>query len=112
VCSAALEKAGYLSGVITQNVDRLHQAAGTLRAVELHGTIHEVSCFGCGRAFSRSRWQTSLAQFNARWYLEYSDVYADVRAVPPTVPVSGSCRFGLASFRARVVSGSCHDGVP
>lgn len=45
----ALERAGRLCGVVTQNVDGLHQAAGTSREllIELHGTNLEVECTGC-----------------------------------------------------------------
>jgi NAD-dependent deacetylase len=42
---AALEKAGYDVVVITQNIDRLHQRAGSTRVIELHGTIWEFRCF-------------------------------------------------------------------
>jgi len=43
---AALERAGRLAGVITQNIDGLHQAAGSRRVIELHGTSREVMCIG------------------------------------------------------------------
>ncbi|MGQ4418921.1 NAD-dependent protein deacetylase [Streptomyces sp. SAS_269] len=45
---AAFERHGLLSGVITQNVDRLHQAAGTEDVVELHGSLDRVVCLSCG----------------------------------------------------------------
>src|SRR4051794_3524136 len=41
---AALERAGRLTGVLTQNVDRLHAAAGSRRVIELHGALAEVGC--------------------------------------------------------------------
>jgi len=44
---AALEAAGWLQGVITQNVDGLHQAAGSRRVVELHGTLTRAVCLRC-----------------------------------------------------------------
>lgn len=43
---ADLERAGRLLGVITQNIDGLHQAAGSTRVVEVHGTSREVMCLG------------------------------------------------------------------
>ncbi|MDP9405421.1 MAG: Sir2 family NAD-dependent protein deacetylase [Actinomycetota bacterium] len=43
---AALEAAGRLQGVVTQNIDGLHQAAGSRTVVELHGTSREVMCIG------------------------------------------------------------------
>jgi NAD-dependent deacetylase len=42
-------------GLITQNVDRLHQAAGSRQVCELHGNIWEVRCTGCGETFDRTR---------------------------------------------------------
>lgn len=45
---AALEKAGKLRAVITQNIDGLHQAAGSVNVLELHGTIHRFYCSSCG----------------------------------------------------------------
>ncbi|MFE9742247.1 NAD-dependent protein deacetylase [Streptomyces sp. NPDC006477] len=51
---AAFERQGLLSGVITQNVDGLHQAAGSEHVVELHGSLARVVCLSCG-AFSPRR---------------------------------------------------------
>lgn len=45
---AALERAGRLHAVITQNVDGLHQAAGSRQVIELHGNLREAACTGCG----------------------------------------------------------------
>lgn len=46
---AELERAGKLSCVITQNIDGLHQAAGSRNVVELHGSIHRNFCEKCGK---------------------------------------------------------------
>src|SRR5918996_5780448 len=48
---AELERRGLLEGVITQNIDRLHRAAGTKRVVEVHGSIETSSCTTCGHSF-------------------------------------------------------------
>jgi NAD-dependent deacetylase len=45
---AELEHAGRLAGVITQNVDGFHQAAGSRTVVEMHGNHHELQCLACG----------------------------------------------------------------
>lgn len=45
---AALERAGRLRAVITQNVDGLHQAAGSRAVIELHGNLREAACTRCG----------------------------------------------------------------
>ncbi|NLH01082.1 MAG: NAD-dependent protein deacylase [Clostridiales bacterium] len=46
---AELEKQGNIRAVITQNIDGLHQAAGSKNVLELHGTIHRFYCTSCGR---------------------------------------------------------------
>lgn len=50
---AALETAGLSGGVVTQNVDGLHLAAGSARVVELHGSMRTVLCLRCGQVFAR-----------------------------------------------------------
>ncbi len=49
---AELEQAGRLSAVITQNIDGLHQKAGSRTVYELHGSVHRNTCRRCGRRFS------------------------------------------------------------
>lgn len=49
---AALEQAGKLRAVITQNIDGLHQAAGSKNVLELHGSVHRNFCMRCHRSFS------------------------------------------------------------
>jgi len=51
--AAELERRGYLTGLITQNVDRLHQDAGSANVVDLHGRYDQVICLDCGRTYSR-----------------------------------------------------------
>jgi NAD-dependent deacetylase len=46
-----LERRGLLTGVITQNIDGLHAAAGTADPIEVHGSIRSASCLECGAAF-------------------------------------------------------------
>ena len=48
---AELEQAGKLSAVITQNVDGLHQAAGSKNVYELHGSVHRNYCQKCGKFY-------------------------------------------------------------
>ena len=50
---AALQQAGVLRGIITQNVDGLHQAAGARDVIELHGTLDRVVCLECGARSAR-----------------------------------------------------------
>jgi NAD-dependent deacetylase len=46
-----LERRGLIEGVITQNIDRLHRAAGSENVIEVHGSIETSSCLECGTAF-------------------------------------------------------------
>src|SRR5207342_1831583 len=48
---AELERRGLIEGVITQNIDRLHRAAGSERVVEVHGSIETSTCRGCAAAY-------------------------------------------------------------
>jgi NAD-dependent deacetylase len=56
---AELEKAGRLQCVVTQNIDDLHQAAGSCRVIQIHGNLREAVCIGCYRVYSANplrRW--------------------------------------------------------
>ncbi len=64
---ARMEEHGFLAGVITQNVDRLHHAAGSRRVIELHGALAEVRCLDCGREEPRDHLQGRLEAANAGW---------------------------------------------
>ncbi|KQQ97399.1 NAD-dependent protein deacetylase [Massilia sp. Leaf139] len=61
---AALESAGRLGSVLTQNVDGLHQQAGSHAVLELHGNIHSVLCLGCGTRVARALVQEQLVDAN------------------------------------------------
>jgi NAD-dependent deacetylase len=52
---AELERRGLISGVITQNIDRLHRAAGSREVVEVHGSIDTSTCRECGTSFGLDR---------------------------------------------------------
>ncbi|HET9621884.1 MAG TPA: NAD-dependent protein deacetylase [Kofleriaceae bacterium] len=64
---AALEGAGTLAGVITQNVDSLHGAAGSRAVVELHGALARVRCLTCGELTTRDELQGRLLAANPGW---------------------------------------------
>ena len=51
---AELEKCGKLSAVVTQNIDGLHQAAGSKNVIELHGSVHRNYCTKCGKFYPLS----------------------------------------------------------
>jgi NAD-dependent SIR2 family protein deacetylase len=64
---ARLEAMGRCELLLTQNVDRLHQAAGSARVIDLHGRLDLVRCLGCGRRTARDEMQVELAQLNPGW---------------------------------------------
>ncbi len=66
---AALEARGLVDAVVTQNVDGLHQAAGSQHVVELHGSLREVSCLGCGAREARTSLMVRLDAANP-WIAE------------------------------------------
>jgi NAD-dependent SIR2 family protein deacetylase len=61
---AAFGRHGLLSGVVTQNVDGLHQAAGSEDVVELHGTLARVVCLSCGTYSPRRELAVRLEEAN------------------------------------------------
>ncbi|MFT3923128.1 MAG: NAD-dependent protein deacetylase [Myxococcales bacterium] len=62
-----LEQQGRLAGLITQNVDGLHGAAGSQAPVELHGALRHAVCLHCARRLSRDLLQTWLERENAHF---------------------------------------------
>ncbi len=62
-----LEHRGVIAGLITQNVDGLHQRAGSTATVDLHGRIDRVSCLSCGVSQSRASLQPWFATYNAEF---------------------------------------------
>ena len=59
IALAALERAGLIEAVVTQNIDLLHERAGTRNLVEVHGSIRTATCPSCGESYPRD---TVLAQ--------------------------------------------------
>jgi len=64
VAIAELESSGRLTGLITQNVDRLHHEAGSRNVVELHGALSEVRCLECGALETRDGLQRRIDELN------------------------------------------------
>ncbi|HEY1556123.1 MAG TPA: NAD-dependent protein deacetylase [Kofleriaceae bacterium] len=77
VALAALEHAGALAGIITQNVDGLHGAAGSRDVVELHGALARVRCLACECVTARDDLQQRLAAANPGWSGASHDVAPD-----------------------------------
>ena len=63
----AWESAGRLLQLVTQNVDRLHQRAGSRTVIDLHGRLDVVVCLGCAERTTRSALQARMAAENPHW---------------------------------------------
>jgi NAD-dependent SIR2 family protein deacetylase len=68
--AARLEHRGLLTGLITQNVDRLHEDAGNVNVVDLHGRFDQVVCLACQRRYSRSLLAGVLEELNPDFLTE------------------------------------------
>ena len=64
---ARLEAQGRCELLLTQNVDRLHQAAGSQQVIDLHGRLDLVRCMGCGAKIPRQEFQQEIERLNADW---------------------------------------------
>ncbi len=64
---ARLEQRGKVEVLLTQNVDRLHQAAGSARVIDLHGRLDVVRCTGCAHELRRAVFQHELERLNPAW---------------------------------------------
>ncbi len=67
---ADLERRGVVTGVITQNVDGLHQAAGSDLVIDLHGRLDRVTCLSCGSISDRRRLDDRLREANPDWHAQ------------------------------------------
>lgn len=91
---AALERSGVVAGVLTQNVDGLHQRAGSDEVLELHGSLGVVRCLDCARPEDRRLLQRRLGRLNP-------EVVVEARAIAPDgdadVPEAQIARFVVPS---------------
>lgn len=86
---AALERAGLVQWLITQNVDRLHQRAGSNRVIDLHGRLDRLRCLGCGAEGPRAPLQDRLAAENPRFAALAAEMAPDGDAAIGDLDVSG-----------------------
>lgn len=98
---ARLEKAGVVSGLVTQNVDGLHQKAGSRQVIDLHGRAEQVRCMGCGALRMRHDLHAELAERNPRW----RDMKAEVRPDGDADLVTDFSDFEVPGCRR------CHQGI-
>lgn len=117
---AALEARDKLDLLLTQNVDGLHQAAGSMRVIDLHGRLDQVRCLACNLYLPREGFQRELERLNPVWSefeaVDAPDGDADLEAdfsgfvVPPCPRCGGMLKpdvvfFGEGVPRERVEAG-------
>lgn len=96
---AVLERSGRIAALVTQNVDGLHQRAGSSDVIDLHGRLDGVICLGCGDSQPRASLQPRLRELNPDWQPHAAaiapdgdadiDTEAVMRFVPPHCPHCG-----------------------
>ncbi|THU04578.1 NAD-dependent protein deacetylase [Lampropedia puyangensis] len=67
VAVCTLQRQGLLGLVVTQNVDGLHEKAGSSAVIDLHGRLDQVRCMQCGHRMARPAYQTMLEARNPQW---------------------------------------------
>jgi NAD-dependent SIR2 family protein deacetylase len=94
VALAELEARGVVAGVITQNVDLLHEAAGSRRVIDLHGRYDRVRCLSCGTVISRAELADRLDTLNPG----FDAAVADIEIAPDAdAVISSTSHFRVAS---------------
>ncbi|MGB3413425.1 MAG: Sir2 family NAD-dependent protein deacetylase [Microbacteriaceae bacterium] len=74
---AALEHGGLVNHLLTQNVDSLHEKAGSQNVIHLHGSMEKVRCLQCGHTFPRTEVETWLKRDNSQTVLHSSELRPD-----------------------------------
>uniref|UniRef100_A0A2P2I2G2 NAD-dependent protein deacylase n=1 Tax=Hirondellea gigas TaxID=1518452 RepID=A0A2P2I2G2_9CRUS len=74
---AQWEQHGKVSHIVTQNVDTLHQKAGSINVTELHGSLHDVRCMQCQYSISRTQFHHTLSSLNPRMAAQSQDIRPD-----------------------------------
>jgi len=101
---ARLEAAGRLSGLITQNIDGLHQTAGSRNVVEYHGGLRHFACMGCGRDHDPAL-ARRLAPHTGAWRCEACGgvVRPDIVFFGEAIPLDALRKSGQLALAADVV---------
>ena len=103
---ASMERAGVIEGVLTQNVDRLHQAAGSASVVELHGALAETGCLDCGALEARSAVQTRMRGENPAFAGFATEIAPD-----GDVEIPSESLIGFVAPRCQVCQGTLKPNV-
>ena len=94
---AALERAGAVAGIITQNVDLLHTKAGSSNVINLHGSYAHVVCLGCGHTMTRAALAEHLEALNPG-FIERAQAVGGLAVAPDADAVIASAA-DIAGFR-------------
>ncbi len=86
---AELENQGFVTALITQNVDNLHRTAGSRNVIDLHGVLRVVVCLQCGQRVDRDDMQARLAAANPGWAADVSGIAPDGDAHVHAAGVAG-----------------------
>lgn len=118
---AALESRAGITLLLTQNVDRLHQAAGSLNVIDLHGRLDRVRCLDCDLRLRRDAVQAELLRLNPDWAdvdaTDAPDGDADLEldfsrfAVPPCPRCAGMLKPDVVFFGETVPSARVEAGM-
>jgi len=123
-----LQRRGIVDSVITQNVDRLHQKAGSESVLEIHGHLSSVGCLSCGANHDRAEYQDLLRTQNAEWVkhhlqlsiddLDFADIRADGDAniahddlTDFSVPACSVCKQGVLKPNVVFFGGSLDPSI-
>lgn len=95
---ASLQHQGLLSGIVTQNVDGLHQRAGATRVIELHGSLDRARCLECGQSVRREALDHLLREANPDFDADPGEIRPDgdvelseEHSRSFTAPICGAC---------------------
>lgn len=101
---ARLEADGTVCGLITQNVDGLHRAAGSRNVVELHGSLAAVRCLECSEVVDRDAFQHRILTHNPAWSDALKHRPSGAAQSAPSAP-DGDVELGESAFADFVVPG-------
>ncbi|EFL49841.1 Silent information regulator protein Sir2 [Solidesulfovibrio fructosivorans JJ]] len=112
---ARLEAAGRLAGIVTQNIDGLHQAAGSKNVIEFHGGMERYFCMGCGRAHAPEA-ALSLTRADIPWRCEACGavVRPDIVFFGEAIPLDALDKSGQLALAADliIVAGTSGEVAP
>ena len=96
---AALQRQGRIQALVTQNVDGLHSAAGSVDVIDLHGRLDRIVCLQCGQGDCRQAFQQQLVAANPGWV-----------ALPAGIAPDGDADLDEVDFSSFIVPGCLHCG--